>query len=62
MIKDRTQKLVKQRLGSANYDPLYPIEFNSEPQNPVNVDKLTKFPVQTTQVNLSTNYTRIPMK
>ena len=40
--------MIQAKMGSADHDPLYPIEYN-EASQPVNVEKLNKIPFQDTK-------------
>ena len=44
MIKDRKERVIQAKIGLSKRDPLYPIEYNTEATQPVNVEKLSKIP------------------
>lgn len=45
MIKDRKERVIQAKIGTADHDPLYTIELIQEASIiPVNIDKLTKIP------------------
>ena len=63
MIRSRKESIIAKQVGNKDLDPMYPIETTNDlPIKPVNIDRLSKIPLQETLAQVRPSFQRVPMK